>query len=162
MTMPAESQERGIIPETGSREQPMPVAGGTVVEPVARVTFNQMLTSRTERGIQTYGMPLTTDNGRDAVQDALEEAIDLWQYLTQIRLERDALARLSEMRRVALHGHLVTPCRSKLYGLDTMARSCGYCHTYWEQSEPEFHTLACIVAPATPFLLAQISAEVSA
>lgn len=72
-------------------EQPLPTPGGTAVEPVARALFNAMLTERTQRGVQTYGMPLSTANGRDPVQDAMEEALDLWQYLVQIHLEREDL-----------------------------------------------------------------------
>lgn len=40
-------------------------------------------------GIATYGTPLTTHNGRDALQDAYEEALDLACYLKQAILERD-------------------------------------------------------------------------
>lgn len=69
-------------------DQPMPKPGGVPVTPIARAAFLAMLAEREERGIATYGMSLTTDNGRDAVQDAMEEACDLWQYLVQIHLER--------------------------------------------------------------------------
>lgn len=72
-------------------EQPRPQRGGLDVTPVARGLFLQMLLERELKGIETYGTTLQTENGRDAVQDALEEAIDLWQYLVQISLERDAL-----------------------------------------------------------------------
>ncbi len=34
-------------------------------------------------GIQTYGKPVTVFNGRDALQDAYEEALDLAVYLRQ-------------------------------------------------------------------------------
>lgn len=43
---------------------------------------------RREHGIRKYGRALETDNGRDALQDAWEEALDLLTYLTQMRLER--------------------------------------------------------------------------
>ncbi len=72
-----------------------------------------------------------------------------------------AQGRLSELRRQALHGHLVTPCRSKLYGLDTMAMACGYCHTYWEQGEPEHHNLYCIVSPASAELVTKLESDES-
>ncbi len=70
-----------------------------------------------------------------------------------------AQGRLSELRRQALHGHLVTPCRSTLYGLDTMARACGYCHTYWEQGEPEHHNPHCLVSPASAELVTKLESE---
>lgn len=80
-------------------DQSMPVAGGVPVEPTARDLFNTMLTERTARGIATYGMPLSTANGRDAHRDALEELIDAWQYVVQCRMERaDLEARLAALR----------------------------------------------------------------
>jgi hypothetical protein len=39
-------------------------------------------------GVRKYGRPLETHNGRDALTDAWEEALDLVTYLTQMRLER--------------------------------------------------------------------------
>lgn len=72
-------------------EQPMPVPGGVNVTPVARGLFLQMLLDREIKGIETYGTTLQTHNGRDPVQDAMEEVIDCWQYLVQIHLEREAL-----------------------------------------------------------------------
>lgn len=40
-------------------------------------------------GIERYGTPLQAFNGRDALRDAYEEAIDLAMYLKQAILERD-------------------------------------------------------------------------
>lgn len=72
-------------------DQPLPTPGGVNVTPVARGAFLQMLLDREVKGIATYGTTLQTHNGRDAVRDAMEEAVDLWQYLVQILLEREAL-----------------------------------------------------------------------
>lgn len=47
------------------------------------------LKERTALGIRTYGMPLETFNGRDALLDAYHEALDLCQYLKQALMERD-------------------------------------------------------------------------
>ena len=47
------------------------------------------LKERTEQGIRTYGRPLETFNGRDALLDAYHEALDLCQYLKQELMERD-------------------------------------------------------------------------
>lgn len=93
-------------------DQPIPKPDRIVVEPIARAKFNNMLTGRTRCGVTTYGGPLTTDNGRDAVKDALEEAVDLWQYLTQIALERDADAAL--MRSLRADVERVTAERDSL------------------------------------------------
>jgi len=47
------------------------------------------LKKRTEKGIKEYGEPLKAHNGRDALWDAYEEALDLVQYLRQAIEERD-------------------------------------------------------------------------
>lgn len=43
-------------------------------------------------GIQRYGTALQPFNGRDAIQDAYEEAMDLTVYLKQVLVERQAAA----------------------------------------------------------------------
>ncbi len=48
------------------------------------------LRERTLLGTRKYGEPLQTFNGRDALQDAYEEALDLAQYLKQELMERKA------------------------------------------------------------------------
>lgn len=47
------------------------------------------LEERARVGTAYYGEPLTTGNGRDALQDAYDEALDLACYLKQALLERD-------------------------------------------------------------------------
>lgn len=54
---------------------------------VAQVMID--LTERMEMGIKTYGEALRANNGRDALQDAYEEALDLACYLKQAMIERD-------------------------------------------------------------------------
>lgn len=46
--------------------------------------------SRRQLGIRRYGTPLQPHNGRDALCDAYEEALDLACYLKQAIVERDA------------------------------------------------------------------------
>lgn len=45
--------------------------------------------ARRELGIRRYGTALQPFNGRDALRDAYEEAIDLAMYLRQAIAERD-------------------------------------------------------------------------
>jgi len=45
--------------------------------------------ARAEAGRSKYGTYLQTNNGRDALLDAYQEAIDLVMYLRQALLERD-------------------------------------------------------------------------
>lgn len=47
------------------------------------------LIDRMEVGKKEYGVLLSTNNGRDALHDAYEEALDLACYLKQAMLERD-------------------------------------------------------------------------
>lgn len=47
------------------------------------------LTVRLKVGIARYGTPLQPHNGRDALRDAYEEALDLACYLRQAIAERD-------------------------------------------------------------------------
>jgi hypothetical protein len=46
------------------------------------------LQERTRVGTRKYGYPLQTFNGRDALQDAYEEVLDLAQYLKQLLMEQ--------------------------------------------------------------------------
>jgi hypothetical protein len=46
---------------------------------------------RNEFGIAKYGTPLQAFNGRDALKDAYEEALDLCVYLRTAMEERDGL-----------------------------------------------------------------------
>lgn len=48
------------------------------------------LQARTALGIERYGTPLQTFNGRDALRDAYEEVLDAAKYLKQALMERDA------------------------------------------------------------------------
>lgn len=81
--------------EAKKGEQAPPRAGQQDVTPIARREFLRMLAERASRGIATYGTTLQTFNGRDAIRDAKEECLDLWQYLCQIEMERDAAASLA-------------------------------------------------------------------
>ncbi len=49
----------------------------------------QDLLSRAETGVQKYGTPLKPNNGRDALLDAYQEALDLCMYLRQAIDERN-------------------------------------------------------------------------
>jgi hypothetical protein len=48
------------------------------------------LVARSAAGVKKYGTPLQTHNGRDALVDAYQEALDLCVYLKQALLEREA------------------------------------------------------------------------
>lgn len=66
--------------------QPPPTPNDTV--PVVD-QLHAYLDQRRALGVRRYGVSLQAGNGRDALVDALEEAIDLVQYLAQAVIERD-------------------------------------------------------------------------
>jgi cell shape-determining protein MreC len=68
-------------------DQRMPTPGGRAVTPIARDQFDMILSQQEAKGIATYGMSLTTNNGRDACLDALQELVDAFQYVVQARIE---------------------------------------------------------------------------
>jgi len=75
------------------QEQPQPHGTGA---PVGERLI-ELIRERTKLGIEKYGEPLTTHNGRDSMLDALQESIDLNQYQMQALMESEAeIKRLSE------------------------------------------------------------------
>lgn len=77
-------------------EQPKPTKGQAIVFPRARETLYRLLAERANKGIETYGRSLETFNGRDALQDAIEEQVDGLQYLVQAQMEREETEELLE------------------------------------------------------------------
>lgn len=81
-------RERAGVTVTRTREgdQPLPTEGQQNVSDAVKADLD----ARIALGIQRYGRPLQTFNGRDALKDAYEEALDLVHYLKQAIMERDA------------------------------------------------------------------------
>ena len=69
--------------------QPMPKPGQEVVMDY----LLEDLEDRKKQGIQTYGTPLQTWNGRKCIQDAYEEALDLGVYLKQVEMQMSDIRR---------------------------------------------------------------------
>jgi hypothetical protein len=67
-------------------EQAMPIPNGS---PSVQSMVRADLEVREEVGRQRYGTALQPHNGRDALRDAYEEALDLACYLRQAIAERD-------------------------------------------------------------------------
>ena len=70
--------------------QPRPKPGKVNVSPVAIRRLSDLIIQRSKQGMLTYKKPLQTYNGRDALQDCLEELVDALQYLIQAIMEREA------------------------------------------------------------------------
>jgi len=67
-------------------EQPIPTINGN---PILQKMVIEDMAKRLELGIERYGTGLQAYNGRDMLQDAYEEALDLCVYLKGIMYERD-------------------------------------------------------------------------
>lgn len=72
--------------EKNVSEQPDPIANN---EPAVWGLVVSDMEARDQLGRQRYGTPLQPYNGRDALRDAYEEALDLAVYLRQALWERD-------------------------------------------------------------------------
>jgi len=68
------------------KEQPAPIAND---KPAVWGLVVADMQARDQLGRERYGVPLQPHNGRDALRDAYEEALDLCAYLKQALLERD-------------------------------------------------------------------------
>ena len=67
-------------------EQPEPVPND---RPAVWPLVIMDMANRDQVGRARYGVPLQPHNGRDALRDAYEEALDLCAYLRQAIMERD-------------------------------------------------------------------------
>ena len=68
------------------QEQPNPIAND---KPAVWPLVVADMQARDRLGRERYGVPLQPNNGRDALRDAYEEALDLCAYLKQALIERD-------------------------------------------------------------------------
>lgn len=76
-----------MLDSKAATPQPPPHSGKLTV-------IDYVLSDMAERaaaGVEKYGTHLQTHNGRDALWDAYQEALDLSMYLRQATLERDAV-----------------------------------------------------------------------
>lgn len=85
------AQHQETLPVEGLRlregDQPLPVkTDGPAIQDLVIADIEK----RKALGLKRYGTLLKAGNGRDALQDAYEEALDLVMYLKQEIEERDA------------------------------------------------------------------------
>ena len=78
-------EELRMLNSKAATPQPHPTTGELTVLDYVLADLQE----RSNAGIQKYGTPLQTHNGRDALWDAYQEALDLCMYLRQAILERD-------------------------------------------------------------------------
>lgn len=82
---------RATAPPSPTQPNPRPNDGPHIADLVMHD-----LAIRKAVGIERYGTPLQANNGRDALRDAYEEALDLAQYLRQAIEEREIRRRVLE------------------------------------------------------------------
>lgn|SRR5512139_180616 len=80
-----DERHKELCKTNASLPQPLPAPGKAIV-------LDQVLKDiqeRSDTGLRKYGVRLQTNNGRDALWDSYQEAIDLVMYLRQALLERE-------------------------------------------------------------------------
>lgn len=75
----------GVSDAPAEQPPPTPTGGPAIADLVIAD-----MAARKQLGISRYGVPLQAHNGRDALRDAYEEALDLACYLRQAIAERDS------------------------------------------------------------------------
>jgi hypothetical protein len=80
----AETDQQALRVRPGDQPLPIPNDRGSIQDSVIKD-----IQARRDLGIRRYGTPLQAYNGRDALYDAYEEALDLACYLKQAIVERD-------------------------------------------------------------------------
>ena len=79
-------QDRLFYDRPAATPEPEPTGNGKYV----LFEVIKDLCARADAGQKKYGTMLRTENGRDALNDAIQEAIDLVMYLKQAAMEREA------------------------------------------------------------------------
>jgi hypothetical protein len=80
----SENQGKDRLRQAAEQPKPVPNERGSIQRMVRRD-----LLLREKLGKARYGTVLQAHNGRDALRDAYEEALDLACYLKQLMVERD-------------------------------------------------------------------------
>ena len=86
--------------------QPKPKPGVRTVYAKAMSDFKRTAQKQYDAGLEEYGTPLMTFNGRDVYRDGLEELFDAAMYLTQAKLEREYIVSAMKQALVFLKLHL--------------------------------------------------------
>lgn len=97
---PEIEEERRVNHQRRTYNQPMPhtYPNSRPIEDRYITDWHATRKHQYNQGLRTYNTPLMTHNGRDAGQDALDELVDAGRYITQLRMEKEALeARVKEL-----------------------------------------------------------------
>jgi hypothetical protein len=97
-------------------EQQLPIPND---KPSIQALVREDLEQREQVGIGRYGTALQPNNGRDALRDAYEEALDLVCYLRQVIEERRLQAERNEERLAVLVGQHCKSCPAEVIWAET-------------------------------------------
>jgi len=89
----------------------------------ANTSIDYFFNLQYKKGIEKYGKPLTTFNGRDAYSDSMQELVDLAMYVNQLRIERN------RMCEIIYNG--LTPTKEERQYIEAHGSNGGYkekCH----------------------------------
>lgn len=88
-----------ILNTLAEQPAPRPATGDVWADliPILPPVLRPYGEARRQQGIERYGAPLQIRNGRDALADALQEALDLVVYLRQAELEAADLVMRGEI-----------------------------------------------------------------
>ncbi|MDX8379800.1 MAG: hypothetical protein R8K48_07120, partial [Gallionella sp.] len=89
--------------------QPPPVHKGVAVPPVFQAWARDngfhdaadLSESRSAFGIAKYGQPLMTEDGRDSIEDAIDEIGDFFHYVQKAIMNKEDLSRITDLLAVA-------------------------------------------------------------
>jgi hypothetical protein len=89
--------------------------------PLAGAKYNDISQEQYTKGMERYGVELTTFNGRNPFQDAMEELVDLSQYMTQMNQEALTMARCLYIFSIVYGFFDTLPAHVKIKLLETFA-----------------------------------------
>ena len=73
------------------------IGSNKIMTPKIKELGIQLITNRYEFGMEKYGQPLMTEDGRDTEEDALQELGDLIQYLFKAKLCGDKVEKVKDL-----------------------------------------------------------------
>jgi hypothetical protein len=123
--------------------QPKPTKNNSI--PIYRLVI-QDIRKRAKVGKKTYGVYLQANNGRDALMDAYEEALDLAKYLRQKIEEENGMKTKRKEERLKKSETQHLPVAAKKNTKDWCKGSVGRVHqTYWRESGTHILDKKCMV-----------------
>lgn len=107
--------------------------GRQTVLGTAEANYQGTFVRQIGKGLEKYGVALTTFNGRSAAKDAIEELVDLSVYLTQLQMEHTAYREILSCLIHDIPG-IVLP-KAVVDSLDSDEAQVSYYRVKWGMNE---------------------------